>query len=121
MTARSLPVLIALSVTVGLATSCGDESASSDCIDKAADAYNDVDLSGLSAADGFSEQEHELFIERVEARLAADPELAEGGRCRQELEGQVLPEIVDRLDSDAWQALKASNEALIADLNDRSS
>lgn len=80
-----------------------------------------MDLSGLTPADGFSESEYELFAERLEALPAADPELAEGGRCWRELDGKVLPEIGDRLDAEIQEALTAYGDALAADLNDSSS
>lgn len=118
---RLVPVLLTLAVILGGAASCGDESAADDCIDKAADAYNSTDLSGLTPADGFSEEEYELFTDRVEARLDADPALAEGGRCRLELDGKVPPELGQQLDPEFQKALTAHGDAFAAELNGGSS
>lgn len=118
MLSRSCSALVALVLVLGGAASCSDDSAASDCVDKAADAYNGTDLSGLTPADGFSDEEYELFTERVEAQLEADPALAEGGRCQRELDGQVSPEIGERLDPEFQEAFEAYGEAFAADLND---
>lgn len=95
---RSLGILLALVALTLIGCSDSDDSPEATCIDLTVEAYNSVDLTGLNPKDGFDAEEKALFEQRIQTALDSRPALAEGGKCREQLDNaQVEPDLAKRV------------------------